>query len=137
MNKPTKIIVILALAAALFYGGFAYGASSSSGSAPAGASAFGSARSGTKPTANGTGEFSGGSATVGTVVSSDATSITVALKSGGSVVAFYSTSTPITKITAGSPSDMAAGADITVFGTTNSDGSITASSVQLKQTTSR
>ena len=125
MNKPIKIIIVLAIAAALFYGGFAYGQSTGSASTSS-ASAYSGAR------ATRTGGFAGGSATVGTVVSSDATSVTIALKSG-SVVAFYSTSTPIMDTTIGSPNDIVAGANITVLGTTNSDGSITANSIQLRQ----
>ena len=125
MNKPIKIILGLIVAAGLFYGGVSYGQSV--------ASATNGGRTGST-SFTGTGSFSGrtgGGATVGTVVSSDATSITIALKSG-SVVAFYSTSTPITKITSGSVGDITAGANITVLGTTNSDGSVTANSIQIR-----
>jgi hypothetical protein len=68
------------------------------------------------------------------VVSSNATSITGALKSGSEVV-FYSTSTPIMDTTIGSPSDIIDGANITVIGTANPDGSVTANSIQIRQTT--
>ncbi len=129
MNKPTKIIIVLAVASGLFYGGFAYGQSSSSANPTANTTSY----SGTRTArTGGTGGFAGGSATVGTVVSSDSTSITLALKSG-SVVVFYSTSTPIMKTTTGSRSDISAGENITVLGTANSDGSITANSIQLRQ----
>ncbi len=129
MNKPVKIIVILIVAAGLFYGGFAYGQSVSGGTQSAGvANATRTTRTG------GTGTFAGGSATVGTVVSKDATSITIALKSG-SVVAFYSTSTPIMDTTTGTPDDITTGANITVLGIANSDGSVTANSIQIRSTT--
>ena len=124
MNTPVKIIVSLIIAAGLFYGGVMYGQSVSGSQSSTATSAARTARAGA-------GGFAGGSATVGTVVSSDASSITIALKSG-SVVAFYSTSTPIMKTTSGTQSDITAGENITVLGTANSDGSITANSIQLR-----
>ncbi len=133
MKKPTKIIISIVVAAGLFYGGFAYGQSISGGSQTA-SSAYGGARAtrtgSTTSTAGG--GFGGSMVTSGTVVSSDSSSVTIALKSG-SVVAFYSTSTPITMTTSGTPNDITDGANITVIGTANSDGSVTANSIQLRQ----
>ena len=137
MKKPTKIIISIIVAAGLFYGGYAYGAGGHSQSA----SSAGAYAGRTGRTASSTGAFAGafggaaagGSATTGTIVSSTPTSITVALKSG-SVVVFYSTSTPIMWTTTGTAKDITAGANITVIGTANSDGSVTASSIQLRQT---
>ncbi len=131
MNKPVKIILTIIIAAGLFYGGMTYG-QSLSGSAQSASSAYGAGR--TTRTISPTGAFAGGSATVGTVVSSDATSITIALKSG-SVVAFYSTSTPVMITTSGTRNDIQAGDNITVIGTVNSDGSVTANSIQLRSAT--
>ena len=132
MNKPTLIIIGLIVAAGLFYGGYAYGGSVNTSST----AGVRTGRTGTTTSFAGYSGASGGGATVGTVVSSDATSITVALKSG-SVVVFYSTSTPIMKTVSGTSNDVSAGANITVIGTTNADGSITANSIQIRQNTTQ
>ena len=132
MKKPTKIIITTIVAAAIFYSGFSYGQSVASSGAST--SAYGGARV-TRTGATAGAGFAGGSAAVGTVVSSDSSSVTVALKSGGSVVAFYSTSTPITDTTVGTQGDLSEGANVTVLGTANSDGSITANSIQIRQAT--
>ena len=129
MNKPTTIIIGLLIAAALFYGGYSYGSMGQNG-ATLTASRSGRTGSTTASFAGYSG-LGGGGATTGTVVSKDATSITIALKSG-SVVVFYATSTPIMKTTSGAAADIETGANITVIGTTNSDGSVTASSIQIR-----
>lgn len=139
MNKAVKIIIGLVVVLGLFYGGVTYGQSIATKSTTA------STYSGTRTVRTGSttgsvgGSFgggAGGSATIGTVVSENATSITLALKSG-SVVVFYSTSTPIMKTTSGTPADITAGANITVIGTTNSDGSVTANSIQIRPATTQ
>ena len=126
-NKTTLIILGIIVAIGLFYGGYAYGSSSNVSSAVSARTG----RTGTTSFAGYPGANALGSATTGIVVSSDATSITVALKSGSAVV-FYSTSTPIMKTVSGSENDISTGANITVIGTTNSDGSIIANSIQIR-----
>lgn len=73
----------------------------------------------------------GGGFTVGEVVSSDATSITLKLQDGGSKLILISDETPISKSTSGSLSDIKPGEQIMVVGSSNSDGSINAQSIQL------
>ncbi len=60
-------------------------------------------------------------------MSSDSNSITVKLSSGGTKIVLYSPSTVIAVSKTGSASDLTTGQDVTVTGTANSDGSITAS----------
>lgn len=67
----------------------------------------------------------------GTVLSQDASSITVKLQDGSSKIVLLSDSTSITKSEKGSASDIAANKEVLVIGKTNSDGSVTAQSVQL------
>ncbi len=135
MKKPTVITLSIIIAAGIFYGGFAYGKSLSGQNSATNAVTFINTRGNKMGTTTGAyGGFGGGSATTGTVVSSDSTSVTVALKSG-SVVVFYSNSTPILKTTSGTSADIVAGENITVIGAANSDGSITANSIQLRQAT--
>jgi hypothetical protein len=61
--------------------------------------------------------------------------VTIQLRSGSTQIIFLSTSTPIMKTLAGSMSDLAPGDQVTVIGTTNSDGSLTATTIQLRAAT--
>ncbi len=75
---------------------------------------------------------SGGGFTTGEIISKDYQSITVKLPNGGSKIVFLSDSTSISKMTDGTKADLEVGKQITVNGSANSDGSITAQSVQLR-----
>ena len=81
------------------------------------------------------GGAAGGSAVMGTVLSQDAQSITVSLRNGGSQIIFLSGSTSVMKSVAGATTDIAVGQNIVATGTTNSDGSLTATSVQIRPDT--
>ena len=50
----------------------------------------------------------------------------------GSKIIFFDASTAITKTAVGSASDLALGTQVTVAGTANSDGSVTAKSIQIR-----
>lgn len=73
-----------------------------------------------------------GSSVMGQVSAVTGNSLTIALPNGGSEIVFYSTSTPIMKSVEASSSALAAGQDVVVVGTANSDGSVTADSIQLR-----
>ena len=74
----------------------------------------------------------GGGFTVGEVVSKDAQTLTVKLADGSSKIVFYSETTPVMKTASGTPADVITGETITISGTANADGSITAQSIQLR-----
>ena len=80
------------------------------------------------------GTRSGGGFTSGQITAKDAQSITLQLPNGNSEVVFYSTSTSITKMTATSltSDDIAVGTQVMIGGTQNSDGSLTAQSIQIR-----
>ncbi len=81
------------------------------------------------------GQFGGrngmGGAVMGEILSQDDKSITVKLTDGSSKIVLLSGTTEINKTATGSASDLKTGEKVAVFGQTNSDGSVTAQSVQL------
>ena len=74
----------------------------------------------------------------GEIIAKDASSITVKLRgtqsdgSAGSKIIFLSDSTQVTKSAQGSTTDLSIGTQVSVFGTTNTDGSVSAQSVQIR-----
>ena len=117
------IVIALVLLGGAFYGGTAY----QRGKTPA-AGAF----SGARGAFAGRAGAAGGSGTSGTIASASATSITVTTANGGSSVVLLSPSTSILKSVTGTLADLTAGANVSIIGTANSDGSITATSVVLR-----
>ncbi|MGH7175730.1 MAG: hypothetical protein ACREGR_05240 [Minisyncoccia bacterium] len=73
-----------------------------------------------------------GSALSGTVAAKDSGSITLNTRDGSSHVILVTPDTTVSKIVTGSLSDVTMGASIVVTGTTNSDGSVSASSIELR-----
>lgn len=67
----------------------------------------------------------------GQVISTDDKSITVKLADGSSKIVLYSDSTQISKADTAQKTDITEGANVAVFGTENSDGSVTAQNIQL------
>lgn len=67
----------------------------------------------------------------GEIISQDDTSITVKMQDGSSKIVILSDNTNINKSSKGTKSDLKTGEKVTAFGTTNSDGSITAQNVSI------
>jgi hypothetical protein len=126
MNKKIvwSIVGIIVLVI-VFYVGVSFGKGQSSTSTSAAATAYSGART------RGAGGFGGG-ATIGQIISKDATSITVAIASGGSKIIFLDNTTPITKQVSGTMTDLTIGTNVMVTGTANTDGSISAQSIQIR-----
>ena len=131
-NWITLIIVAVVFAG----GGYWYGTNSAQKTTTAGAGGF--AGAGFTRGAGRTGA-AGGGATFGTIVATSPTSITIQMPNStsttattGSKIVLYDTSTMIAKTVAGSSNDLTVGTAVTVAGTANSDGSITATSIQIR-----
>ena len=72
-----------------------------------------------------------GNAVVGEILSKDDTSITVKLTDGSSKIVVLSSNTVINKAAIATKNDLTTGERVAVFGTVNSDGSVTAQDIQL------
>jgi hypothetical protein len=68
---------------------------------------------------------------VGEIISQEDRSFTVKMADGSTKIIILSDSTTYTKTDAGSKDDLKVGSQVGIFGTENSDGSLTAQNVQL------
>lgn len=130
MNKKIIIAVVITLIIAGgggFYGGMLYGKSSGmnlrAGLGPQGGFAMGQRGGGTQQN----GGFSGGE-----IIKKDDSSITVKLSSGSSQIILFSGTTKIMKSVDGSAGDLIIGGQVTITGSKNQDGSVTAQSIQIR-----
>jgi len=140
MNKlMLKIIVVVILVGtSAFYGGMKYGQANNSVSNMKNLSAeqrqqF---RSGADSNIVGAGRRvgipNGGEFINGDIISKDDKSITVKLRDGGSKIIFFSSTTSIGKTTQGEAADLEVGKQVSINGSTNSDGSVTAQNIQIR-----
>lgn len=129
------LVAAVVLAAAGFAGGYVYGKSATPSVAPAGAGfgngGFFGGIAGASGAPGRAGAFGGGA--TGTIVSVGNGQFSVSLPNQGSRIVLFTTQTPIDKVatSTGTTSDLQAGQQVTVQGTTNPDGSVTASRIVL------
>lgn len=142
MKKTLLIVIVVAVVVGVgaFYGGMKYGQSKASASAQ-GTRGFANLSpaeqqkrlqqmgSGSARLGNGQ---SGADFVNGEVIAKDDQSITVKLRDGGSKIIFYSDGIDIGKFVSGNPNDLEISQTVIVNGKTNSDGSITAQSIQIR-----
>lgn len=76
--------------------------------------------------------FGGNGPIFGEILAVDEKSLTVKLRDSGSRIVFFGSSTPVMRMASGTPADLRVGESVTVLGTTNPDGSVTASSLQIR-----
>jgi len=134
MNKKIYGIIILSVivSGVVFYGGMVYADMSrgNSGGNPANFSAGEGNRfpadGGSLGTRSAGGEFSASE-----IISKDDTSVTVKMQNGSTKIVLIGSDTQIMTWTAGSSDDLTIGTKVMVTGSTNSDGSISAQSIQV------
>lgn len=133
---PQIIVGVLVVGMVSFYGGMKYGGSkiiaTASNTLGQGQQRGGGQFGGGVGTRMGGGNRGGAGFANGEVVSADDKSLTVKMRDGSSKVIILSASTQVLKSTAGTLVDVPTGIEITVVGSPNSDGSITAQSIQVR-----
>lgn len=137
MNKTVGILSVLVLCAGVggFFGGMQYQKSNGTTPVPdmmnrAGGGMMPQGRMGAGAAG---GQFAGGAGfTSGEILSKDESSITVKLMDGGSKIVLFSASTTVMKATTVSRDDLTVGEQVTVTGATNTDGTVSAQSVQVR-----
>lgn len=126
MNKNIYMAVgAVVIAGLAFFGGMQYGKSQ------IGMRQF-NRQAGAPGQIAGVNNFTRGGATAGQVLSKDDKSLTVSVTGGGSKIVFLSSATKVMKASDGVIGDVAVGSNVFITGTPNSDGSVTATSIQLR-----
>jgi hypothetical protein len=138
---PVLIVLIVAAGVGGFFGGRAT-AGDSTESAQMGPEGIGDMQGdGTLPDGStmpsggampsGAAGRAGAGLTAGSIVSKDDTSITIQLADGNTQIVYFSDSTTISETKESTSDSLAEGEDVTVMGSSNSDGSLTASTIQV------
>ncbi len=125
---PMAIVAVVALVA-----GYFAGAHFGSGTQPSSTRNFGNYQQAGGAAAGRRVGAVGAGFVRGNIISKNDTSITIQQPDGSSKIILFSASTPVMKSVTGSSTDLSTGQEATVIGTTNSDGSVTAQSIQLGQ----
>jgi hypothetical protein len=139
MKKNQKIIAgvaVVALMAGSFYGGMVYGKGSQGGRGQFAAGQFGNGQFMRGAGAAGMGGArAGGMAggfTAGQILSKDETGVTLKLQDGSTKIVLIGPDTQVMKEASSTADDLSQGQQVTVTGTQNADGSITARTVQAR-----
>ncbi len=120
-NLVTAVVVVILIGAGSFYGGMKYQQLKNPRTGN-----FQGARNGQQ------GQRGQGTRPInGEILSQDDKSITVKLQDGSSKIVLVGDSATINKSAEASKSDLKTGEKVAVFGTENSDGSVTAQNIQL------
>jgi len=136
---PMLVVGALLIGGASFSGGAAYakGKTSDRGrnferaAGANGGGANGNVAFGGRGQGSGNAARMGGGFTAGEILAKDATSITLKLMDGGSKIVFLSDATTVNKSAQGTKDDLTVGTQVTVIGQAGTDGSVTATYVQI------
>jgi hypothetical protein len=126
------IIAVIIVGIGSFYGGMLYGKSSSGKNLGKNFLGQNGQMMGSGQGKIGGNRAAGANLINGSIMAKDDKSITVKSMDGGSKIILLSSTTQINKSVTGALSDLEVGKNVMVTGTTNSDGSLTAKSVELR-----
>jgi hypothetical protein len=133
---PIVLVIVIIAGAGAFYGGMKYAQGKTASPSLSSRNLNGSGRQGfASSTFRGQGSGAGGFVS-GKIIAKDSNSITVQIQSGGSKIIFLSGSTQVSKYTSGNQNDLIMGGEVSITGTGNQDGSITAQSIQIRPASS-
>ncbi|MES2930704.1 MAG: hypothetical protein V4665_02890 [Patescibacteria group bacterium] len=133
MNKKTiivSIIVLIAVAGLSFYAGQVHANKKRQSNTPNFQGGFRTTGGANNRMISG--RAAGTNLIMGTVVAKDDTSITIKDRTGGSKIIFFTGTTPVGKTATGTLDDVIIGKEITITGTANPEGSVSASSIQVR-----
>jgi Domain of unknown function (DUF5666) len=134
MNKKLigAVVVLLIVAGGSFYGGTLYAKSAGGGRGSFSGAQFAGRTGSATGGAFGRGG-AGGGLVAGQILSAGNGSITLQEQGASSTqIVLIGSATQVFKTVAGSQSDLTPGTEVTVTGTANSDGSLTAQSIQIR-----
>ncbi len=136
MSKSTAIICIVLTLLIAGGGGFYGGMTYQKGKQPQlpGGGTFTRGNFNVNGRARGVGFPGGGNAVRGEITATDGSTMTVKATDGSSKIVLVTSSTTFEKNTTAAASEVQVGSEIMATGTANSDGSVTASSIQLNPT---
>lgn len=128
------VVVCLAIAGLSFWGGMKYENTKSSSDKMANRSPgeFNFNQNGASRMGQNTRGGMGGGLVSGEVISMDDKSMTIKLRDGGSKIVFFSPSSKVEKTVDGVIADVAIGKSVMITGTANPDGSVSATSIQMR-----
>jgi hypothetical protein len=143
MNKNKKIVLVIVVGLIVvglsFWGGMKYSNSKNPSSQFANRGQNGFNQNGEMRIGQGTRNGLNGGLVNGEIISKDDKSITVKLRDGGSAstqggskIVFFSPTTEVEKTVDGSIVDIIIGKQVTIMGTANPDGSVSATSIQIR-----
>lgn len=134
-NLTVTVVVAVIVAVAAFFGGMKYQQAQLSSANQNNGNGQYMIGGPNGPTGSGRGGRMGfgrnGNAAVGDILSQDQNSLTIKLADGSSKIIILTGSTAYSKTDSATLSDLKVGERVAAFGATNSDGSITATNVQL------
>lgn len=126
MSNKIMLGAVVVVGALAFFGGMKYGQANARGNFQANiAGGFRTGVTGRAPGANA--DFINGD-----IIAKDNQSITIKMRDGNSKIILYSSSTEVSKFDAGTANDLLVGKTISITGTANTDGSLTAKTIQVR-----
>lgn len=131
-NIVTSVIVCVVIAGISFWGGMKYDASKNTANQISNRGGQGQFNQNSGVRGQGMRGGVNGGVVSGEILSVDATSMTVKLRDGGSKIVLFSPTSKVEKTVEGTTADVLVGKTAMVTGTANSDGSVSATSIQMR-----